>query len=98
MSAVEPRRFEVRLPSRRVQRELDGVRVPDYRRVLGVLYALSQEPRPLGCEKLYDDVFRIRVGRWRIIYLVDQVHHRVEVGAIRRRSERTYRGVEDLFT
>jgi mRNA interferase RelE/StbE len=81
-----------------VQRELDALQGSDYRRVLGALETLGDEPRPPGCEKLYDAVYRVRVGRWRIIYLVDQANRRVEVGGIRRRTERTYRGVDDLFT
>jgi mRNA interferase RelE/StbE len=70
---------------------------PDYERVIGVLRRLAEEPRPAGCEKLYDDVYRVRVGDWRVIYLVDESNRRVEVGGVRRRSERTYRGVQDLF-
>ncbi len=97
MSTGEPPKFEVRLRSRRVQKELDGLREPDYRRVAVALRALGDEPWPPGCEKLYGDVYRIRIGSWRIIYLVDQAAFRVEVGGIRRRSERTYRGIEDLF-
>ena len=88
MSASEPPGFDVRLRSRRVQKELDALRGPDYRRALGALRALGQEPRPSGCEKLYDDVYRIRVGGWRIIYLIDEANRRIEVGGIRRRSER----------
>lgn len=34
---------------------------------------LAAEPYPAGCKKLkgYDKYYRIRVGQWRIIYLVD---------------------------
>ena len=34
---------------------------------------LATDPRPRGCRKLtgYDDIFRIRVGRYRIIYSVE---------------------------
>jgi len=89
--------YAVRLRSRRVRREMDALREPDYRRVLASMRALADQPRPAGCEKLYDDVYRIRVGDWRIIYMVDEKNRRIEVGGIRRRSERTYRGIEDLF-
>ncbi len=78
-------------------RELDSLQRADRRRVLSVLHALADDPRPPGCEKLYDDVYRVRVGNWRVIYLVDEPNSRVDVGAIRRRSERTYRRVDDLF-
>ena len=97
MSGSEPPNYEVRLRSRRVQRELDALYEPERRRVLEVLRALAGEPRPSGCKKLYDNVHRIRVGPWRIIYLIDEVNRRIDIGGIRRRSEGTYRGIEDLF-
>ena len=69
----------------------------DYRRVVARLATLANDPRPQQCEKLYDDIYRVRVGDIRIIYLIDEGNRRVEVGGIRRRSERTYRRIEDLF-
>jgi mRNA interferase RelE/StbE len=97
MSAGGPPKFVVRLRSRRVQKELDALRERDYRRVLAALQALADQPRPVGCEKLYDDVYRVRVGDWRVIYRVDETAQLVDVGGIRRRNERTYKGLEDLF-
>lgn len=89
--------FEVRLRSSGVQRELDSLPKSDYERVIAKLRALASEHRPRGCEKLHDDIYRIRVGDIRIIYLIDERTKHIEIGAIRRRTERTYRGLEDLF-
>ena len=89
--------FEVRLRSRRVQRELDSLQKTDYQRVIIRLRMLTNVPRPQGCEKLYDDIYRVRVGGIRIIYLIDEANRRIEVGGIRHRSESTYRGIEGLF-
>jgi mRNA-degrading endonuclease RelE of RelBE toxin-antitoxin system len=88
--------FEVRLCSKRVQRELGAVRQVEYERVLVRLRALAKAPRPQGCEKLYDAIYRVTVGDFRIIYLVDEKNKRIEVGSIRRRTETTYRGIEGL--
>ncbi len=89
--------FEVRLRSKGVQRELDGLQEVDHERIVVQLRALANDPKPQGCEKLYDAIYRVRVGDFRIIYLIDERSKRIEVGGIRRRSERTYRGVEELF-
>lgn len=97
MSSNEPSAFEVRLRSIRVQRELDSLQKTDRQRVVAKLWALASVPRPQGCEKLYDDVYRIRVGDIRLIYLIDSLNKRIEVGGIRRRNETTYKGIENLF-
>jgi mRNA interferase RelE/StbE len=89
--------FEVRLRSKRVQRELDALQGIDYERVVVKLRALATAPRPRGCEKLYDAIHRVRVGDFRIVYLIDEKDKRIEVGGIRRRTERTYKGIERLF-
>jgi mRNA interferase RelE/StbE len=80
-----------------VQRELDGLQGIDYERVVVKLRALATAPRPRGCEKLYDAIYRVRVGDFRIAYLIDENDKRIEVGGIRRRTERTYKGIEKLF-
>jgi mRNA interferase RelE/StbE len=42
-------------------------------RVVRMIQALSVDPRPAGCRKLSgtDDVFRVRVGRFRILYSLE---------------------------
>jgi mRNA interferase RelE/StbE len=97
MSTNEQPVFEVRLRSKRVQRELNALQGVDYDRVVVKLRALANAPRPQGCEKLYDAIYRIRIGDFRVIYLIDEKNKRIEVGGIRHRSERTYKGVEELF-
>jgi len=89
--------FAVRLRSKRAQRELDGLQGIDYERVVVKLRALATVPKPRGCEKLYDAIYRVRAGDFRIVYLVDERNKRIAVGGIRRRTERTYKGIERLF-
>ncbi len=89
--------FEVRLRSNRVRRELDNLQSTDYDRVVAKLRTLGDEPRPMNCERLYNDIYRVRVGNIRIIYLIDEKKKHIDIGAIRRRTERTYKDIEDLF-
>ena len=62
----------------------------DRQRIVAKVLALAEEPRPAGCEKLAgeSDRYRIRVGRYRIVYsiaddelvvLVVRVAHRKDV-------------------
>ena len=44
----------------------------DRQRIVANILALAEEPRPVGCEKLagQEDRYRIRVGRYRIVYSI----------------------------
>ncbi len=45
----------------------------DQIRVFRVIQGLATDPRPSGCRKLsgYDDVFRVRIGRYRVLYTIE---------------------------
>ena len=90
--------YQIRFRSRRVLRELDSLSQVDYRRINAAIEALATEPRPVGAAQLDDGIFRIRVGRYRVIYRVNDQDRRIDIGGVRRRTERTYRGVRDLFS
>jgi mRNA interferase RelE/StbE len=66
-----PRR-EVRI-SRSAERQLGRLPREDQLRVARAMLALAEEPFPRGARKLvgYDDVYRVRVGRYRVLYSVD---------------------------
>ena len=42
-------------------------------RIVRAMQALSIDPRPPGCRKLSgsDDVYRVRVGRYRVLYEIE---------------------------
>jgi mRNA interferase RelE/StbE len=65
----------------------------DRQRIVRRIAALATEPRPLGCEKLAGatSVFRVRQGRFRVIYLVDDAARTVDVLKVGHRRE-VYRG------
>ncbi|MBI5545649.1 MAG: type II toxin-antitoxin system RelE/ParE family toxin [Deltaproteobacteria bacterium] len=68
------------MPSLRVEvsataeRQLRGLPREDQLRVVRAIGRLAEEPHPRGCRKLagYRDVFRIRVGLYRVLYSVDR--------------------------
>ena len=94
-TTAEPSR--VRFRSRRAAREFDALSQTDYRKIRAAIAQLASDPRPSGSVQIFGNIFRIRVGRHRIIYLVDDGERTVDIGGVRRRSESTYRGVRDLF-
>lgn len=64
-------RIEVSATAERQIRRLDR---DDQLRVLRAVRDLAAEPRPRGCRKLrgYEDVFRIRVGLFRVLYSIEK--------------------------
>jgi len=58
-------------------------------RVLKRIEALAHDPRPAGCRKLEgtDNLWRIRVGDWRVVYAVNDSRSAVEISLIRHRRE-----------
>jgi mRNA interferase RelE/StbE len=59
--------------SRTAERQIRGLARADQLRVIRVIQALAGDPRPPGCRKLagHDDVFRVRVGRYRVLYSIE---------------------------
>lgn len=58
-------------------------------RIVSRIRSLASEPRPAGCEKLAGStaLFRIRQGQYRVIYLVDDARHVIDVIKVGHRSE-----------
>ena len=82
---------------RRAEKQLDRVPYADHPRNVEAMLALEDAPRPRGCRKLFDDIWRIRVGDYRVIYKIDDERKEIVVGKVARRREDTYRAIEDLF-
>jgi len=59
--------------------------------------SLRDEPRPTGCVKLADVLYRIRQGQYRIIYAVFDADVVVVVCKVARRTESTYRDLQALL-
>ncbi|WP_052773247.1 type II toxin-antitoxin system RelE family toxin [Mycolicibacterium senegalense] len=61
----------------------------DQKRVMVAITALAEEPRPNGCTKLSgtDSAYRVRVGVFRIVYVIDDGLHIVNVTRVAHRRE-----------
>jgi mRNA interferase RelE/StbE len=80
--------YQLRLV-RSARKELEALPDTVLARVARELDALPANPRPRGCKKLRGaaDLFRVRVGDYRIIYRVDDRARVIEVRAIRDRKD-----------
>ena len=58
-------------------------------RIVRHVEALAQQPRPPGCGKLQgaSDLWRIRVGDYRVVYRIDDQTRFVDVSIIRHRKD-----------
>lgn len=73
---------------RRAQRQLARIDRQDHERIITAIGALAETPRPPGCRKLSGrSAWRIRIGRYRVIYEVHDDRLRVMVVAIGPRRE-----------
>jgi mRNA interferase RelE/StbE len=54
-----------------VQKDFDAIPKKDLRRILNRIKTLAENPRPVGCEKMTgEERYRLRQGRYRIVYSV----------------------------
>ena len=58
---------------RAVYRALQRLPQSVRRRIIAAIEALAEDPRPAGCRKLQspDDLWRIRVGDYRVVFNID---------------------------
>jgi len=70
-------------------KSLDKVPKPLQSRVIRKIQSLAAEPRPSGSVKLSgsDDLWRVRIGDWRVVYRVDDKEQAVDVRIIAHRRE-----------
>ena len=75
--------------ARSAQKELDALDEPLFARIDRKILALADDPRPLGSKKLkgYKDAWRIRVGNWRVVYIINDPAKLVTVTRIAHRRD-----------
>lgn len=80
---------------RRAEKELKRLDTRDRKRVFRAIEALADEPRPKGVKKLKGettDIWRVRVGSYRVLYTIKEDHLVVFVVRIGHRKD-VYQGL-----
>lgn len=82
------RKYSVQF-ARSARKELEHLPDAVLQRVFTRIEALADTPRPSGCKKLRGarDLWRIRVGDYRVIYQLDDTKGLVEIRAIGDRKD-----------
>lgn len=75
------------------RRSLNKVPHKDFLKIDPVITSLRDNPRPHGAKKLKGPIHRVRIGDWRIIYLIADEEKLVSILDVVRRSESTYKGL-----
>ena len=70
-------------------KEIDGLPRADRQRVVSRIARLASDPRPQGSEKLagHDDRLRLRHGRYRTAYAIDDLRRTVVVVKVGHRKD-----------
>ena len=75
--------------ARSARRELERLPINVAARILTKIETLTDNPRPLGCKKLQgpSQLWRLRVGEYRVVYKIDDKDRIIDISVIRHRSE-----------
>ena len=75
--------------ARSARKELERLEPAQVNRIFPIIESLTQNPRPTQCKKLsgLQNLWRIRVGDYRLIYHIHDKQKMVDIVAIRHRRE-----------
>lgn len=80
-----------------VEKQLDRIPKKQRGRLVETMRSLRDEPRPPGCLKLEEMLYKIRAGQYRIIYAIFDDKLVVFICKVARRTEATYRNLSKLL-
>jgi mRNA interferase RelE/StbE len=71
------------------RKELEALPDKVLARALKKMASLGETPRPAGCKKLkgHKDQWRVRVGDWRVVYIIDDAAKLISITRIAHRRE-----------
>jgi len=75
--------------ARSARKELEALPNSLIIRIFSKIESLSRQPRPSGCRKLqgFANLWRIRIGDYRVIYSINDNTEAVDIIAVRHRRE-----------
>ena len=75
--------------ARSARKELESLPRATADRIVTVLESLAEQPRPVGVRKLRGaaDLWRVRVGDYRIVYALDDAQKIVDIRVVRHRKD-----------
>ena len=80
-----------------VEKQLSRVPRPFAERLAQAIRGLTANPHPTQVKSLGQDLYRLRVGNYRIVYAVFDDKQEIVVCKVARRSEKTYRDLVALL-
>jgi len=83
-----PKIYEVIISSS-AQREIRKLQKIEVQRIIPAIQLLSNDACPPGCKKLTStqNIYRIRIGNYRVLYSIDDVIRIMEVSGVRHRRD-----------
>jgi mRNA interferase RelE/StbE len=85
--------YRVETANSNVEKQILRLQPAERNRVAERILRLEDEPRPLGAVKLKDNIYRIRVGRMRVVYEINDKEGLIVVTKVARRRETTYKRI-----
>ena len=80
--------------ARAAQKQILSLPREEQKEIAQAIDRLANTPRPSGCKKLRGtDLWRLRLGRYRVVYQINDETRLVVVLKIALRKEDTYRGL-----
>jgi mRNA interferase RelE/StbE len=75
--------------ARSARKELEKLPLPVARRVIKLIEALAKAPRPPGVIRLQGNknLWRIRIGDYRVIYSIDDAARVIDISVVRHRRD-----------
>lgn len=82
---------------RDVEKQLLRIPRNQRERLINTMRSLRDNPRPPGCMKLDDVLYRVRQGQYRVIYAIFDNEVVIVICKVARRAEDTYKNLQNLL-